>query len=355
MKVVRVILLIVNLLAAVGLLLTTLAGSIAPSRSVLPAVAAYGYLPLLGLNLLFLVGWLLAGKWPFLISAAAIALRYSMLGLYFQIGGTSKVPSIEEHPDRLVLLSYNLHNFSGPEFDNAPRDTFALLFLDLVREHQPDVLCLQEYTDPKGCSVTDSLELLGYNHHIGSRMNRDRPRGTAVFSRLPITYVKAIDRQKVMVELLHGERPVRLCAVHMDSYDFDATDHEEIAQMRRGRIDSTSTRTLRKAKQTVLRHESEWDEQLRPIVTECSVPLIVAGDMNDIPSSWLYSRLSDHLSDTYCDRGLGFSTTFHGNFPHFRIDMVFRNDQLRTLSYRRIRTRISDHYPVLVSLEPTAP
>ncbi len=355
MKVVRSILLILNVLVAVALLLTTLAGSIAPSRSVLPSVAAYAYLPMLGINLLFVVGWLLARRWPFLISAAAIAVRYSVLFCFFQFGGTSKVPSLDDHPGRLVLMTYNLHNFGGPEFDAQPRDSVARLFLGLVREHRPDVLCLQEYTDPKGCSVTDSLVLMGYNHHIGSRLNGDRPRGTAVFSRNPITYVKAIDRQKVMVEFLHGDQPMRLCCVHMDSYSFTATDHEEIAQMRRGHIDTTSRSTLRKAKQTVIKHESEWNELLKPIVTECSVPLIVAGDMNDIPSSWLYSRLSDHLSDTYLDCGSGMGATYHGGFPRFRIDMVFRNDRLRTLSYRRIRTRLSDHYPVIVSLEPAKP
>ena len=355
MKVIRAILLTLNILAAIGLLLTTLAGNIAPSRSVLPAVAAYGYLPMLGLNVVFVAGWLLARRWPFLISAAAIGARYTVLLLFMRLGGTATPPPLDKHPQRLTLLTYNLHNFSGPEFDLKSKDTFALQFLDLVREHQPDVLCLQEYTDIKGCSVTDSLELMGYNHHIGSRMNRDRPRGTAVFSRQPITYVKPIDRQKIMVEIMHHDQPIRLCNVHMDSYAFDAADHEEIAQMRRGLIDSTSTRTLRKAKETVLKHEEEWNDLLRPIVSECSVPLIVAGDMNDIPSSWLYSRLADHLADTYCDQGRGLGITYHGSFPQFRIDMVFRNDQLRTLSYRRIRTSISDHYPVIVSLEPTAP
>ena len=31
--------------------------------------------------------------------------------------------------------------------------------------------------------------------------------------------------------------------------------------------------------------------------------------------------------------------------------MVFRSPQFSTLSYRRIKTDLSDHYPVLVSLE----
>ena len=94
MKVVRAILLTLNLLAAVGLLLTTLAGSIAPSRSVLPAVAAYGYLPMLALNVLFVVGWLLARRWPFLISAAAIGTRYTVLLLFLRLSGTATPPPL---------------------------------------------------------------------------------------------------------------------------------------------------------------------------------------------------------------------------------------------------------------------
>lgn len=355
MKAIRAILLTLNILAAVGLLLTTLAGSIAPSRSVLPAVAAYAYLPMLALNLLFLLGWILARRWPFLISAAAIAVRYSVLFCFFQLGGTSKVPSLDDHPDRLTLMTYNLHNFSGPEFDYKPKDSIARLFLDLVREHQPDILCLQEYSSSKSITVTDSLQLLGYNHHYGSRGKNGKSYGVVVLSRLPITFVKRINHQKILVELLHEDRPIRLCCVHMDSFAFDASDREEIEQIRRGRLDSTSLSTLRKAKETIIMHETEWNEQLKPIVTECTVPLVVAGDMNDIPSSWLYSRLSDHMTDAFCSQGRGFGATYLGGFPQFRIDMVFHNDQLRTLSYHRIRTRLSDHYPVIVSLELAKP
>lgn len=248
-----------------------------------------------------------------------------------------------------------MHNFAGPEFDSQAKDTFALEFLDLVRRQGPDVLCLQEYIESPNVKTTDSLLLMGYNHHYGSRGNPDKPKGTAVFSRLPFAYVKRIDPQKVIVELLTGEQAIRLCCVHMDSFNFSLSDRKGIEQAKHGHVDSLSSTTLHKAKSTVLKHATEWEEQLRPVVTECSVPLIVAGDMNDIPGSWLYARLADHLHDTYRDQGRGIGTTFHGSFPRFRIDMVFRNDRLRTLSYRRLRTRISDHYPVIVSLEPATP
>ena len=351
MKIIRTILLILNVLAALGLVATTLAGVVAPSSNILPSVLAYGYLPMLALNVLFVLMWLFWGKWHFLVSTAAIAARYTFIGLYVQVGGTATVPSAEEHPGMVTLMSYNLHTFGGTDFETAPKDSNAIAFLDLLREHQPMVLCLQEYVQVPGLSITDSLELMGYNHYYGAHGSNTNPSGTVVFSKLPITFVKRIDQQKILVEILLGDRPFRIVCVHMDSYAFDLDNRADIEQMAHLKIDSTSRRTMSKAKETVIRHESEWNEQLRPLIADCQSPLLLAGDMNDIPSSWLYAQISKYLDDTYRDKGLGFCTTYNGSFPRFRIDMVFHSKEFRTLSYRRIKTEISDHYPVLVSLE----
>ena len=56
MKIIRIILLILNILAALGLIATTLAGVISPSKNIMPSVLAYGFLPMLGINLLFFRG-----------------------------------------------------------------------------------------------------------------------------------------------------------------------------------------------------------------------------------------------------------------------------------------------------------
>ena len=118
MKIIRIILLILNVLAALGLVATTLAGVVTPSKNILPSVLAYGYLPMLGLNIVFVLLWLLMGKWHFLISTAAIAVRYTFIGLFFQIGGSSTIPPAEEHPSMVTLLSYNVHMFGGNGFES---------------------------------------------------------------------------------------------------------------------------------------------------------------------------------------------------------------------------------------------
>lgn len=349
MKKFRIILLVFNILAAIALLSTTLAGAIAPSSSILPSVLAYGFLPMLLLNIVLLIVWLVMGRWEFLISAGTILVRFSYLGLFFQIGGTTEVPPAVEHPGMVTLMSYNLHMFGGNGFESVPKDSNALAFFTLLHEHQPDLLCLQEYSSVHG--ATDSLAAMGYTYRFGSRGGETTPHGTVVFSRLPITFVKRIDQQKVLVELEKNDRRFRLCCVHMDSYSFDLENRNDIEEMRHGRFDSTSHRTLSKAKETVLKHEEEWNTMLYPLIRDCSLPLILAGDMNDIPSSWLYSQITNYFDDTYRDEGSGFGSTYNGSFPRFRIDMVFHNDGFSTLSYHRLSSDISDHYPLLVSLE----
>lgn len=372
MKIFRSILFVINAVLALGLILTTLAGAVAPSRNILPSLLAFGYVPMLLANLVMVLIWVLMGRWELLLSVAAIAVRWGMVPLLMQAGGTSKVPPLDEHPGRVVVMTYNVHQFKGNGKDEVKADSIARRFVDLVRTEAPDVLCMQEYAAVRGVNVTDSLTNLGYNHFFGARTaSTGTPYGTTVFSRFPITYVKRLDAEKVLVELLCEGQRLRVVCLHMDSYRFDSDDLEAVERMRHGDVkeyirpaDSTSSkhdenrRFFAKVKETILTHEDEWNETVAPVLDECSTPTLVAGDLNDIPWSWLYHQLSRRMTDTFTECGTGFSTTYRigaDDMPRaplsFRIDMVFRSEGLRTLSYKRIKTPLSDHYPVMVAVE----
>ena len=80
------------------------------------------------------------------------------------------------------------------------------------------------------------------------------------------------------------------------------------------------------------------------------MPLIIAGDFNDTPASYIYQQATDLLSDPYVEQGRGFGTTYHGPYPAFRIDYILHSHDLEALSYKRIPSAISDHYPIVVTL-----
>ena len=90
MKIFRSILFVINAVLALGLILTTLAGAVAPSRNILPSLLAFGYVPMLLANLVMVLIWVLMGRWELLLSVAAIAVRWGMVPLLMQAGGTSK-------------------------------------------------------------------------------------------------------------------------------------------------------------------------------------------------------------------------------------------------------------------------
>lgn len=351
MKVIRAILFIINIILALGLFLTTLAGNVLPSSFLLPSLLAFGYLPLLIANIAMVIVWLLMRRWTALLSILVIALRWSFLTSYFHIGLDAKTPDSDTHPQMVSLMTFNVHQFHGRSNQLSTNDTIALHFIELIHKTSPDILCLQEVAMTKKVNIVDSLEVMGYNHYYGAQMSsKGIPYGTVVFSRLPITYVTKLDKEKILVEVMKEHDKLRVCCVHMDSYQFNDSDRKEIDRARHGEVQESIRPTLHKVKETILSHEKEWTDCISSVVAGSSVPLVLAGDFNDIPSSWLYRHISEVMTDCFKEKGNGLSITYNGGFPQFRIDMVFHSKELQTLRYRRIRTDISDHYPVMVTL-----
>ena len=352
MKILRTILFVFNALVALGLVLTTLAGAVAPSKSILPSLLAFGYVPMLLVNVLMIVIWVLLRRWEVLLSMAAIGARWLMVPLMLQVGGNSKMPPAEEHPYMVSLMTYNVHQFKGNGKDTVDADSIARRFVGLIRTEAPDVLCLQEYAAVRHVSVTDSLVLMGYNHYYSAHTSKaGMPYGTVVFSKLPITFVKKLDAEKVLVEVVRDGKRLRVVCLHMDSYRFDDSDMKAVERMGRGEVQEKDRSTVHKINETILSHEEEWVKTISPVVSENTVPTIMAGDLNDIPWSWLYHQITRQMTDTYTEQGNGLGTTWDGGPYAVRIDMVFRSEGLRTLSYKRIKTPLSDHYPVMVAVE----
>lgn len=344
----RIILLIVNLLLAVALIVSTLAGSIEPSRMVVVSILSYGYVLFLIANVLFIIVWLCLSRWEFLISVIAIAVRMSFLPLFFQVGGTA------EHvqgDDIVRVMTFNTHGFNGLDNDTLmTRDSGAVMFLELVDEEEPDIICLQEYSGLRKNWVRDSLAARGYTHHFGVH-GEERLTPSILFTRLPVTQGQLMDKKtKFYVDLKKGNRALRVCCVHLDSYELTPDDYESLERLSHAQTDSSTHKLLHKFIETTRQHEREWKTELLPLIESTTTPIVIAGDYNDTPASFIYQQATRLLKDPYVEQGRGFGTTYHGPFPAFRIDYILHSSNLEALSYKRISTPISDHYPIVTDL-----
>lgn len=343
----RTILLIINLLFVIAMLVSTLAGVIPPTKIWWVSILSYGYFILLLVNIVFIVVWLCLSRWEFLISVAAIAIRYAFVPLFFQVGGTLEVAP---NDNTLKVMTFNTHSFMGLDDDTLmTRDSGAVLFLKMLDEEQPDVMSLQECFGGGKVKLLDSLEARGYVHHFG--VHGDNSRSPLVlYSRYPLSHVDDMDKtSKFYVDVKKNGHEVRICCVHLDSYQLDTADLRSFEQLSHAQYDDTSThKLLRKFRETTRCHEKEWDEELEPLVENTKIPIIIAGDFNDTPASYIYQRASKLLCDPYVEQGRGFGTTYHGPYPAFRIDYILHSDDIEALSYKRLKTNVSDHYPIVV-------
>ena len=347
-KLFRIILLTINLLFVVALILSTFAGRIPPSRIVGISMLSYGFVPLFLCNVLFIIIWLCLSRWEFLLSLAANLLCASFLPLFFQIGGNQ---SAEPADDVLKLMTFNAHGFDGLDDDTVMTpDSGSVLFLSILDEEQPDAFCLQEYFRPRHVKVVDSFEARGYKYHCGVH-NSNTSGPLIFFSLLPIVKVYSMDRaSKFCVDIDKNGQTVRLCCVHLDSYMLTADDREGLESLTHAQPDSNTHKLYKKFKETTLRHEREWKQDLLPKVESADVPFVLMGDFNDTPASYIYQQATTLLMDPYVNQGRGFGTTYHGPFPAFRIDYILHSHDFESLSYKRVKTNISDHYPIVVQL-----
>ncbi len=254
-------------------------------------------------------------------------------------------------------ISVATHNLGGlfrnEKITDALREKKASQYAHFLQENGfPDILCTQETGGKFYRLLADKMT---YPHTFNLK------KGTVILSRYPIIAGGDIPFGKTANSTLWADikmaenQMIRVYNVHLQSNKVtndaekvigkgDLNDEEtwqEIGSVL-GRVGSATT--LRSEQATLLREH----------IIKCQYPVIIAGDFNDTPNSFVYALLSDGLNDTFKDKGFGLGTTFGGVLPLLRIDYVLTDKTIKTYACQTIRSEYSDHYPVFVEigLEP---
>ncbi len=100
---------------------------------------------------------------------------------------------------------------------------------------------------------------------------------------------------------------------------------------------------------------TERDAEILTIAKQaksCSLPVVVAGDLNDVAWSYtteLFMKISGLLDPR---RGRGFYSTFHAKYWFLRwpLDHIFCSKHFQLIQLKRLPYLGSDHFPILVEL-----
>lgn len=103
-------------------------------------------------------------------------------------------------------------------------------------------------------------------------------------------------------------------------------------------------------KEGYLRRRKEADTLYEHIRNEHN-PVIVLGDLNDIPGSYTLRKIMRAgLSNVWWEGGCGYGTTFHDGWLRLRLDhILYPKDKLKLESVKVIDSDLSDHNAVIAN------
>lgn len=273
-----------------------------------------------------------------------------LFGWQYVTGFIGMNPGNDAIPGNAVTVAtHNLGGiFRGINLEEDIWDGIFSGYTGFLRENgDPDILCIQE-TARK--FYPRLAEMMGYKYTL------NRKGGTMLLSRYPIVasgdvpFAKS-DNSMLWADIRIDKRLVRVYSVHLYSNRVTG-DTEKVLddpQLEKKETYRGIYKVLRKVGgATGVR--AEQAAMLRKHIDACPHPVILCGDFNDTPNSYVYGLLSEGLTDTFREQGFGFGTTFAGALPFLRIDYILTDPRVKTYACRVARGGYSDHYAVVAAL-----
>ncbi len=336
-----------NVLLILVTLLAYLSPFINPAKIWHLSFLGLSYPLLLLANVMFALFWLWQKNKRFLFSTGCILVGAgyfsSLIGLNIFDGNASPENTIS-------VTSYNMaqlrryYDYQG-NVNQAKLDWFKS---ELRKNLNPDILCIQEgaYNHTKR-TVQNTLQFKYFF----------KEKGTIIFSKYPFADSGIILFENTSNSCIWGdiETPsglVRVYSVHLQS-NWLGPAASKVAQDSDPRKKETwngIAQVMRLYKRAAARRASQA-EMVAAHVAKSPYPVILCGDLNDTPISYVYQVLAENMTDSFCEKGAGFDFTYAGKIPGLRIDFVLTSSTFEIVDHQVPKLELSDHYPVLVELK----
>jgi endonuclease/exonuclease/phosphatase family metal-dependent hydrolase len=249
----------------------------------------------------------------------------------------------------ITVATHNLGGlFRGQKRSEALYEKTASAYSRFLQENGfPDLLCTQE-TGGKFYPIL--AQKMGYPYTFNLK------KGTVILSRYPIEGggdipFGATANSSLWADIRIGKQLVRVYNVHLQSNKVTSTTEKVIEG---GELDEGETWhdigivLGQVGRATGVR--AEQAQRLREHINKCPHPVILCGDFNDTPNSYVYTLLSEGFTDTFTEKALGMGTSFAGVLPFLRIDYILTDPAFKVYSCKTVHGKFSDHFPVFVSL-----
>ena len=351
----KMIVFILAVLAVIGVIAMALSVANAyvnPNDFIWTTVFGLAFWEILIYNVVVFLLLLLMWSNKIWISVVALLIAIPGISKSFSIGSKSKAEN------SIRVMSYNVHDFRHVD-GVTEKEQFANQVMEMVREHAPDILCCQEFSQFKsGVSrpqcIEDFAKEAGFQYIYFNR--KTNYGGNVIFSKYPLTKVAEDsgfgkgNTYGVMVSVDAGEKgKFHVANVHLLSYMITDSEIDVLTNAsERQNLDTIGKTVLHKLSFAFQKRSEELQTVLNGM-PPVGGPIIICGDFNEPPLSFNYRQMQmAGFVDTFTKVGFGIKPTYAGKLPLLRIDYVWANDGVKPLAFERHKYKASDHYPIML-------
>lgn len=323
-----------------------------PTKAVWIAFMGLAYPPLIFINILFCIIWLLKRKLFFLPSLILIIIGMYHHSRYFQINSFAY---IKKNENSINVMSYNVRLFDLYNWNKNKESKQKIL--NLIKAQNPDIICFQEYFYDKSKQFQTRdliMKELGFNYYhenFSDESKKNSYFGLATFSKFPIINRENLQfnndnsNQCIWSDIVKDKDTLRIFNTHLGSIRFNHSDYNII-----GGKGSPIWPYQKIPQQDIIKRlklgfskRSKQISQLIPIINQSPFKKIICCDLNDTPISYAYNRMDRHLKDAFTYSGIGLGGTYIGKVPGLRIDYIWHDKRLSSNNFLTHREELSDH------------
>ena len=308
--------------------------------------------------------------WGIIVAFVALLLTLNFRYKFYPVHLSE--PNESEYSFR--IMTYNVNGKAIA--DSISTDTLGLM--QIVRMHDPDILCLQEIVHNNHKAIKDSLD--NYYCYSKEQIKEYGKDVYALYSKFPIrnfTQLRCLGdvdvpeadsvsdkwvtkfKEKMPVYSADLEvepgKWITVFSCHLRSNDYSVARRaikgdsaswiDGIPQYRKNYLQGKAIRNWQT--QTIRHHVDS--------LLSRNIPVIVAGDLNDFCGSDCLDRLMGHgagvkgleLRDAWWERGTGFGITYDDWHLKLRLDHILVSKHFDIQRVEVPRYGLSDHYPVV--------
>lgn len=219
-----------------------------------------------------------------------------------------------KNANTLRVLQWNVSSWDERKKKWKGGVSYRPVMMDLVKELDADVLCFEEFFEPKDTSYfvpnISTITNMGYAYHyfIPTRaFENDYQSGIAIFSKYPITDSAFFSFKKnnsaehlLYTDIKVDNRVFRIFATHLQSVHFNESDLESLSRLKHAHEEGLrDTRTIISKLKRGYESRYEQAELVNQKMQESPYPTLICGDFNDVPNSNTYFKISGGLQDAF--------------------------------------------------------